>query len=307
MYWSSLAMVLLTIKLAIHNAWLVSVMLGQILTILVLDVMSSNCIGAWVSVHWHRILGLHTDKILPNISAIMQIIEHQNPTPITYQLDQEFDPGFKPIEAQLSTAVTTDIHYHHHHRHEIKVVHYEGDIGIDYLSLTCSKQALLGLVALGYTKFKSSHQAKAIHQILERQQDLLVVLPTGGGKTLLFLLPTMVERGRYTTVVICPFVALRNEIEHRAQEANISLQVYSKLTSPSGVDILLVPVEHCVLPAFQSHLAHLHAQDQLGRIVLDECHVALIDNLWRPILHNLRYIRKAPVQLLLLSATVPPT
>lgn len=94
---------------------------------------------------------------------------------------------------------------------------------MDLPSLTCLELVVHGLCLLGYDKFKSSHQALAIHRILARQEDLLVVLPTGGGKTLLYLLPALVERGRYTTVVVCPFVALKKEMRHCLENAGMSI------------------------------------------------------------------------------------
>jgi superfamily II DNA helicase RecQ len=36
-------------------------------------------------------------------------------------------------------------------------------------------------------------QEQALHAVLEKQTPLIVVLPTGGGKSLLFTLPACVE------------------------------------------------------------------------------------------------------------------
>ena len=88
---------------------------------------------------------------------------------------------------KLKVSIATNDVYHHHH-HEIKVVRSCGDkSGImdpPNLSVACSKLVLQGLFELGYDKFKSADQeAKSRFRVLERQEDLLVVLPTSGRKT----------------------------------------------------------------------------------------------------------------------------
>jgi superfamily II DNA helicase RecQ len=51
-----------------------------------------------------------------------------------------------------------------------------------------------------HAKFKSIEQAKALVKILNRKEDLLVVLPTGGGKSLLFMLPAIMEKGKVYSI-----------------------------------------------------------------------------------------------------------
>lgn len=82
--------------------------------------------------------------------------------------------------------------------------------------------------------------------------------------------------------------------------------MYSGPVAIGAVDILLVSVEQCLLQGFQNHLGCLHGEGRLARIVVDECHLALVASSWRPAMHGMQHIRKVPVPLLLLSATVPP-
>jgi superfamily II DNA helicase RecQ len=69
-------------------------------------------------------------------------------------------------------------------------------------------------------RFSCVEQAHAMMEVLKRESDLLVVLPTGCGKSLLFMLPTLVETGM-TTVVIFPLVALSSDMKRRCGEAKI--------------------------------------------------------------------------------------
>lgn len=63
----------------------------------------------------------------------------------------------------------------------------------------------------GYAEFRPPQ--KEIVQCLLNQQDALVVMPTGGGKSICFQLPALVRSG--LTLVVSPLVAL---MENQVQE-----------------------------------------------------------------------------------------
>ena len=66
----------------------------------------------------------------------------------------------------------------------------------------------------GYSEFKGSQQ-KIIEAVLNRQ-DVLALLPTGGGKSLCFQIPTMAKEG--ICIVISPLIALiQNQVDSLRQ------------------------------------------------------------------------------------------
>lgn len=69
--------------------------------------------------------------------------------------------------------------------------------------------------------FKSPQQAQALQVILEGKKDVLTILPTGGGKSLLFFLPTLMESGTMT-VVIVPLIAVTDDLRDRCVRSKIS-------------------------------------------------------------------------------------
>jgi superfamily II DNA helicase RecQ len=160
--------------------------------------------------------------------------------------------------------------------------------------------------------FRSLEQRHALQCILTRETDLLLVLPTGGGKSLLFQAAAMLEQG-LTTVVILPFVALTLRFRHSAgglPGGQVESAVWER-TAPemSQVALLFVSVDDAVTTDFRNYLHILHSKRQLARIVYDESHVVEAQSGFRTHLRDVTKIRdpKLSVPLLLLSATVPPT
>ena len=62
----------------------------------------------------------------------------------------------------------------------------------------------------GFSQFKG-HQKQAIESILDKK-DTFVVMPTGGGKSLIYQLPALIQEG--TAIVVSPLIALmKNQVD----------------------------------------------------------------------------------------------
>jgi superfamily II DNA helicase RecQ len=60
-------------------------------------------------------------------------------------------------------------------------------------------------------------QRKAINAITAGESPVVAVMPTSGGKSLLFMLPAFAEQGG-TTVIVVPLIALRGDMKRRCQK-----------------------------------------------------------------------------------------
>jgi superfamily II DNA helicase RecQ len=117
-------------------------------------------------------------------------------------------------------------------------------------------------------RFKSAEQGKALQSIVNCDSDVLAVLPTGGGKTLLFFLPTLMEAGM-TMVVIVPLIAVMQDLRNRCVGAGITCANWdpdNRLTV--ATNLLFVAVENAVESAFCNHLQILYSTGLLKRIVM---------------------------------------
>lgn len=134
------------------------------------------------------------------------------------------------------------------------------------------------------------HQLDAINATLDGK-DAFVLMPTGGGKSLCYQLPAVVQTGRTkgVTVVISPLLSLMNDqVEHlrklniRAASMNSDLKAAEKreimnhLNEPCPeqfIELLYITPEMINLSdTMQNVLRQLHRNKKLARIVIDEAH-----------------------------------
>ena len=102
---------------------------------------------------------------------------------------------------------------------------------------------------------KSREQMDALMAIMNQDlRDMVVVLKTGGGKSLLWMIPPLLSLDGIS-VVICPFRALMEEQYQRCMKAGIRCHNYGRSKEVGeGMRILFLQVEHVGSEAFQRHV-----------------------------------------------------
>jgi superfamily II DNA helicase RecQ len=157
----------------------------------------------------------------------------------------------------------------------------------------------------GFEGFTSNFQAKSCLKVYENNQDLLIVMPTGAGKSLTVLLPCSLELSRVTVVVV-PIIGLKTQYIELCKAKNIKASIWSSRIQPQSAEgLIIVSVEIAVRKEFMNFLSSLAILKRLCRIVVDECHLVLTQSDFRHAFQLIHCLRCHPVQLVLLSATVP--
>lgn len=90
---------------------------------------------------------------------------------------------------------------------------------------------------------KSEAQMEAVLLIMRKRQDALITMRTGGGKSMLWLIPPLLDpKARF--IVVCPFTALLDQQYEIAQRHRLQAIKYGVEDIGSDAQILFVQVEH---------------------------------------------------------------
>ncbi|MES1023701.1 DNA helicase RecQ [Gloeocapsa sp. BRSZ] len=132
----------------------------------------------------------------------------------------------------------------------------------------------------GYDSFRPG-QRYIVEQALQNR-DLLVVMPTGGGKSLCFQLPALLKKG--LTVVVSPLIALMQDQVEALQDngigatfINSSLSAYQVRTREQAilsgkVKLLYIAPERLLSEKFLPFLDLVHHQMGISAFAIDEAH-----------------------------------
>jgi superfamily II DNA helicase RecQ len=130
------------------------------------------------------------------------------------------------------------------------------------------------------------NQLEAIISALQGR-DALILMPTGGGKSLCYQLPAVCDGGktRGVTVVISPLIALMNDQVNSLKRKGINAVLWTSETTNNDMKLRIcsdasMPRLLYITPekikgsgVTRSVLSHLHRTNSLARFVVDEAHV----------------------------------
>lgn len=176
------------------------------------------------------------------------------------------------------------------------------------VELTAGLRELLGPGA----RWRSDKQAECMRAImgLKRHQTMINVLPTGAGKSILFMLPALL-RDAGTSIVVVPFIALMDDLVMRSLEMGVDcIQFKSSISAgrdgmPRAARLVVVSADVVASNGFASYADGLLAAGLLQRIFVDECHTAITDVGFRARLSELKSLHRYGCPLVLLTATLP--
>jgi ATP-dependent DNA helicase RecQ len=173
----------------------------------------------------------------------------------------------------------------------------------------------------GYDAFRGPQAAIVTH--VTQGGDALVLMPTGGGKSLCYQIPAIVRRrqGRGVTIVVSPLIALMHDQVGALVEAGVEAAYLNSSLTPEDAQaverrlrrgeltLLYVAPERLMTPRFLAQLDALHEQGRLALFAIDEAHcVSQWGHDFRPEYRELAMLseRYAGVPRIALTATADP-
>ena len=136
----------------------------------------------------------------------------------------------------------------------------------------------------GYESFRGPQQAIIEH--VTSGHDALVLMPTGGGKSLCYQIPAIARQsaGQGITIVVSPLIALMHDQVGALHEAGVNAAFLNSTLSPEEtqtieqrlrrgeVTLLYAAPERINTPRFLAQLDALYAQGSLSLFAIDEAH-----------------------------------
>jgi superfamily II DNA helicase RecQ len=140
---------------------------------------------------------------------------------------------------------------------------------------------------------------------IAKQTLLVAVLPVGGGKSLIFIVPAILS-GSGMTIIIVLYTELKRQLVTRCTNASLDCKYWPEAHS-SWPRVILVLVETASSDDFLQWAADLHVRGQLDRVVIDECHLTFtITNEYRRKFRGLVLLCNLGCPFVFLIGTLPP-
>jgi superfamily II DNA helicase RecQ len=153
-------------------------------------------------------------------------------------------------------------------------------------------------------QFRGYHRP-VIEAVVQQKSPVVVVIDTGTGKSLVFMLLALTSTG--VTVVVVPLLALKSDLKDHCVKAGIECVEWDSNYPHEWAQIVLVVPEVAVSAPFQSFLNRQRAMGRLDCVLIDECHIVLESTKgWRTQVLKLRNLVQAETQLVYLTATLKP-
>jgi len=151
------------------------------------------------------------------------------------------------------------------------------------LSLEKDPRAILHEV-FGYERFRGP-QAEIVDHVIGGD-DALVLMPTGGGKSLCYQIPAIARQraGHGVAVVVSPLIALMHDQVGALHEAGVEAEFLNSTLSGSEanaveqrmlrgeITLLYAAPERVTTPRFLAQLDSLHERGKLSLFAIDEAH-----------------------------------
>lgn len=168
----------------------------------------------------------------------------------------------------------------------------------------------------GYDKFREG-QKEIIEQALQNR-DLLIIMPTGGGKSLCFQLPALLKSG--ITIVISPLIALMQDQVDTLTDNGIGATFINSTLEPeeiyrresaifnNKIKLLYLAPERLMSERFTSFLDNLNNQVGVSAFAIDEAHcISEWGHDFRPEYRRIKELRQRYPQIPISALTATAT
>ena len=164
--------------------------------------------------------------------------------------------------------------------------------------------ALRTLLGKPDADWTSPQQRQGVLAVLECQKDILAIMATGSGKTMLTLIPVLVQPNK-TTVAILPLNSLMDDYCRRLDEFSIPYEVFDNQRLQGQANLIIVSADKATTSDWKHAISILRNSKDVARYVFDEGHIPLEAQNYRPLLKKVEALREVfPLQFVTLSGSI---
>ena len=177
------------------------------------------------------------------------------------------------------------------------------------VSQAASEQALLealrAVLRDDHAQFRTLQQKGAVRLAAAKESPLVAVLPTGGEKSLVFIVPAILT-GSGVTIVVAPYTELKRQLVTRCIDAGLDCKHWPE-AQESWPRVVLVSAEAASSDDFLQWAADMRVRGKLDRVVIDECHLMFTAaDEYRRKLRGLVLLCNLGCPFVFLTGTLPP-
>ena len=154
-----------------------------------------------------------------------------------------------------------------------------------------------------------SKQINVMQMVLNGVRQVVVILGTGEGKSLLYmLLSRLISAG--TMVVILLLISLKQNMIHHCKKMCLDYKVWEATEEGEGemvsCALMFVLVKQTVSSTFHKYLNHLKVSNALNHVMFNESHLILTTSKYHPKMGLICNLQALHCQFLFLMVTLPP-
>lgn len=140
------------------------------------------------------------------------------------------------------------------------------------------------------------------------KKDVIVIAPTGSGKTMIPIILGLMDSTKFVIIVI-PLVSLRDDYIRRFTRLHLPFHSYDNDSSPIPLStrFCLVSSDMAIRQPFQSAVKLSHHIRPISAWVYDEGQLAVTDSVYRDPLRDACEVRCTDAPLIILTGSAPPS
>ncbi|EPQ50228.1 hypothetical protein GLOTRDRAFT_134134 [Gloeophyllum trabeum ATCC 11539] len=247
--------------------------------------------------------GTDTTAIVPTNNMVVNTSDHASDHFSVFPIDQNIQaPDMRVLQLPSTSAAHAPVRLALNGHTSSPVDHQP----LAVPSMQQALQCLRHLLRKPQAGWSCAAQREGLEAVLKRESDVLAVMATGSGKSMLMIIPPLLEDA--ITVGVLPLRSLMDDYERKLQAMGIQYQVFDGDSGSisTQTNLVLVSVDHARMDSWRQALAEASQQRSVARMVIDEGHYAITSDDFRDCMREIYEVRQISMQLVVLSATVPP-